>query len=77
MSYHDIQLFIYGANPMAVYSANFQSGYVAYQLARCKAIQLTSNTVMKGGAGYPNGGSAMIAFWRAIIAMKTSKYGVR
>ncbi|WP_286895723.1 MULTISPECIES: hypothetical protein [Sphingobacterium] len=31
---------------------------------------------MKRGAGYPSGGSAMITFWRAIIAMKTVKYDV-
>ncbi len=76
MSCRNIQLSRYGADLLTVYSVHCQPEYIAYQLAVCRAIQLNGNHVMKRGAGYPSGGSAMITFWRAIIAMKTVKYDV-
>ena len=35
-----------------------------------------NGSMNKKGAGYPSGVGVMIAFWRAIMTMKTSKTGV-
>ncbi|GEM_PF-1412844 len=63
------------------YAAHFISGntvnpFVIYADVPIYSCDVMNGSMNKKGAGYPSGVGVMIAFWRAIMTMKTSKTGV-
>ncbi|WP_313239981.1 hypothetical protein [Sphingobacterium multivorum] len=73
MSYPYIHLSIYTAHFITGNTANPFAIYSDVPIYSCHVMNRSMN---RKGAGCPSGGSAMIAFWRAIMTMKTSKTGV-